>query len=255
MKQSLEHVKALGFNTVNLDSKPWADFFARYAGEPASAYVAMQEFMLVEMHRLGLGHTFLALYLNGDNLYPAIRDVPPVRGEDAIGVDGKSLNTYKYWSLKAQDSMVAHVAGLTRLYGQGMAEFAMPVPNHPIQTMFEAILRPSFDVEGTERYLAWLENRYSGNLALLNKRYGLQVDSVTDLNPGQYWLHPEKLGFAWGACPSADDFAGRTPDLWRWVDNQTWLAEETEHYFKTMKARFRELDPSQLIEPVLHQRG
>lgn len=255
MKHSLEHVKRLGFNAVNLDSKPWADFFARYAGEPASPYVAMQEFMLAEMHRLGLDHTFLALYLNGDNLYPLIRDVPPVRGEDAMGIDGRSLNTYKYWSPKAQDTMIAHVAGLTRLYGQGMAEYALPAPNRPIQTMFDAILRPSFDADGTERYLTWLEKRYSGNLALLNKRYGLQVASVTDLKPEQYWLHPEKLGFAWGACPSADDFAQRTPDLWRWVDNQTWLAEETEHYFMQMKARFRNLDPSLLIEPVLHQWG
>ena len=255
MSRSLEHIKALGFNTVNLDSKAWADFFARYAGEPASPYVAMQEFMLEETKRLGLLHSFLALYLCGDNLYPTIRDVPPVRGEDAIGVDGQSLNTYKYWSPKAQDSMVEHVAGLTRLYGERMAAYSKPEPNRPIQTMFDPIVRPSFDPEGRERYLTWLEARHKGNISQLNQRYGLQAGAFCELQPDQYWLKPRELGFAWGACPTAEDFSGLTPDLWRWIDNQTWLAEETVTYFRIMKDRFRSLDPSLMIEPILHQWG
>ena len=255
MRKSIEHIKALGFNTVNLDSKPWEDFFARYNGEPASTYVAIQEFMLGEMKRVGLNHTFLALYLCGDNLYPNIRDVPPVRGEESIGTDGKSLNTYKYWSPKTQDSMVEHVAGVLRLYGERMATYAQPEPNRPIQTMFEPVLRPSFDPEGRERYLGWLEARYEGLISLLNRRYELQAGSFRELQPEQYWLRPAELGFAWGACPTAGDFAEQTPDLWRWIDNQTWLAEETVAYFKTMKKRFRSLDPSLMIEPGLHQWG
>lgn len=255
MRQSLEHIKSLGFNVVNLDSKPWQDFFERYAGEPASPYVAMQEFMLDEMRRLGLAHTFLALYLCGDNLYPAIRDVPAVRGEDAIGIDGQSLNTYKYWSDNAQKSMVAHVRGLLRLYGQGMAEYDGVNPNRPMQTMFEPIVRPSFDAEGVTRYLAWLETRYAGRIDLLNERYGMQVSSVAEMSPGQYWLRPEELSWVGGACPTVTDFNEQTPDLWRWVDNQTYLGEETIHYFMAMKERFRALDSSLLLEPVLHQWG
>lgn len=63
----------MGFNSINLDSKPWEDFFARYRGESASQYVGMQEFMMEQAHALGMGHSFLAIYLNGDNLYPVLR--------------------------------------------------------------------------------------------------------------------------------------------------------------------------------------
>ncbi|MDR1188791.1 MAG: hypothetical protein LBK95_15310 [Bifidobacteriaceae bacterium] len=122
----------LGFTSLNLDSKPWADFFERYAGGPASPYVATQEKMMEAAARRGMDVTCLALYLNGDNLYPAIRDVPPVRGEDATGVDGASLGTYKYSSPKAQATMVEHVAGLLRLYGARMRQIGGRVV---VQTM------------------------------------------------------------------------------------------------------------------------
>src|SRR5206468_1293486 len=84
VRQGIADVAALGFNSINLDSKAWEDFFARYRGEPASPYVAMQEFMMAEMAKHGLDYTCLALYLCGDNLYPNIRDVAPVRGEEPM---------------------------------------------------------------------------------------------------------------------------------------------------------------------------
>jgi hypothetical protein len=79
-RRGIADVVALGFNSINLDSKAWADFFARYRGEPASPYVAMQEFIMAEMATHGLNYTCLALYLCGDNLYPNIRDVPAAPG-------------------------------------------------------------------------------------------------------------------------------------------------------------------------------
>ena len=75
-RRGIAEVAGLGFNSINLDSKAWEDFFARYRGEPASQYVAMHEFMMAEMAKLGLDYTCLALYLCGDNLYPNIRSVP-----------------------------------------------------------------------------------------------------------------------------------------------------------------------------------
>ena len=45
-RRGIADVASLGFNSINLDSKPWEDFFARYRGEPASPYVAMHEFMM-----------------------------------------------------------------------------------------------------------------------------------------------------------------------------------------------------------------
>ncbi|MFT3788670.1 MAG: hypothetical protein QM770_21275 [Tepidisphaeraceae bacterium] len=152
VQKGIADVAALGFDSINLDSKAWADFFARYRGEPASQYVATQEFMIEEAARLGLDYTMLALYLCGDNLYPNIRDVPPVRGEESIRPDGTPMGTYKYWSPVAQATMVEHVRGLLKLYGAGMRR--TPTGTIVMQTMFEPIPKPSFDDEGRQRVLS-----------------------------------------------------------------------------------------------------
>lgn len=60
---ALDEIRDLGFNAINLDSKSWADFFARCRGEPASPYVAMQEFMMAEARRRGPAHSSLAVCL------------------------------------------------------------------------------------------------------------------------------------------------------------------------------------------------
>lgn len=253
VRRGMADVAALGFNSVNLDSKAWEDFFARYRGEPASPYVAMQEFMMQEAATYGLDYTHLALYLCGDNLYPVIRDVPPVRGEEPTLPNGRPMGTYKYWSPRAQDTMVEHVRGLLKFYGQGMRR--RPDGRIIMQTMFEPIPKPSFDAEGKQRYLAWLKNRYSGDITKLNQRYGTTTKSFDDLKPSEYWLRPDELSWVDCARPGADDFARRTPDFYRWLDNQTHLAEVLEDYLAAMKKRWRELEPNLFIEPVLHQWG
>jgi len=261
VRRGIAEVQALGFTTLNLDSKPWEDFFARYRGEAASAYVGMQEFMMEQAAAHGLDYTHLALYLCGDNLYPTIRDVPPVRGEESIRPDGRPMGTYKYWSPRAQQSMEDHVRGLLRLYGPGMRRRPearwgqLAPPSVVMQTMFEPIPKPSFDEEGRSRYLSWLARRYEDDIARLNGRYGLNRASFADLTPSEYWLRPEELDWVGCARPSAEDFAGRTADFWRWIDNQTYLAGELEQYLAAMKLRWRRLDPGIFIEPVLHQWG
>jgi len=253
--EAMKDIAGMGFNSINLDSKPWEDFFDRYRGEPASQYVGMQEFMMEQAHALGIGHSFLAIYLNGDNLYPVLRDVPPVRGEEAIGPDGKSLDTYKYWSEKAQASMLEHVAGLMKLYGKGHVRFEGDGPCLPVHTMFDPCVKPSFDEEGRGRYLSWLDKRYGGDIAALNRRYGLQAASFSGLQPSEYWLKPEELHYVTCGVPSAADYRDKTPALWRWLDNQTWIAEETEKFFETMHRKYRVLDPRLFLFPVLAQWG
>ena len=54
VRRGVAEVAVLGFTTLNLDSKPWEDFFARYRGEAASPYVAMQELMMREAASHGL---------------------------------------------------------------------------------------------------------------------------------------------------------------------------------------------------------
>ena len=76
----------------------------------------MHEFMMAEMAKHGLDYTHLALYLCGDNLYPNIRDVAPVRGEEPLRPDGRPMGTCKYWSPKAQATMVEHVRGFCQFH-------------------------------------------------------------------------------------------------------------------------------------------
>lgn len=253
VRRGVAEAADLGFTSLNLDSKPWEDFFARYRGEPASQYVGMQEFIMAEAQKHGLDWTHLALYLCGDNLYPTIRDVPPVRGEESILPNGKPMGTYKYWSPKAQQTMVDHMLGLLKLYGAGMHR--RPDGRIVMQTMFDPIPKPSFDSEGREKYLSWLEKRYGGDIVFLNRRYGLTAKSFSELKPVDYWLRPEQLDWVGCAIPSADDFTRRTPDFHRWIDNQTWLAAVMEDYFDAMKVRWREIAPQLFAEPVLHQWG
>jgi hypothetical protein len=253
VRRGVAEAADLGFTSLNLDSKPWEDFFARYRGEPASPYVATQEFMMAEAKTRGLDWTHLALYLCGDNLYPTIRDVPPVRGEESVLPDGRLMGTYKYWSPRAQQTMVDHVLGLLKLYGAGMHRRADG--RIVMQTMFDPIPKPSFDAEGRQKYLGWLERRYRGDVARLNARYGLCARSFTELSPADYWLRPQELDWVGCAIPTGDDLARRTPDFHRWIDNQTWLAGVMEDYFAAMKARWCAVAPELFAEPVLHQWG
>ena len=254
VRQGIAEAAAMGFTTINLDSKAWEDFFARYRGEPASPYVAMQEFMMEEVAQHGLDYTMLALYLCGDNLYPTIRDVPPVRGEESIRPNGDPMGTYKYWSPRAQESMVQHVRGLLKLYGNGMRRHAGS-SSVIMQTMFEPIPKPSFDEEGRAHYLSWLERHFGADIAKVNHRYDLAAKSFSDLKPAQYWLRPEELSWINCAKPTPDDFSRRTPDFYRWIDNQAYLADVLDEYLAAMKNHWRSLDPAIFIEPVLHQWG
>lgn len=253
VRRGVAEAADLGFTSINLDSKPWEDFFVRYAGGPASQYVGMQELIMAEARSRGMDWTHLALYLCGDNLYPTIRDVPPVRGEESIRPDGAPMGTYKYWSPRAQQSMVDHVLGLLRLYGAGMRR--RPGGGIIVQTMFDPIPKPSFDEEGRTCYLTWLAARHGNDIGRLNTRYGIEAASFSSLTPDQYWLKPDELDWVGCAIPTADDFARRTPDFHRWIDNQTWLAAVMEDYFATMKSRWRAAAPDLFIEPVLHQWG
>ena len=253
VRRGIAEAADLGFTSLNLDSKPWEDFFARYRGEPASQYVGMQEFMMAEAQKHGLDWTHLALYLCGDNLYPTIRDVPPVRGAESILPDGRPMGTYKYWSPKAQQTMVDHVLGLLKLYASGMHR--RPDGRIVMQTMFDPIPKPSFDAEGKQKYLTWLAVRYDHDIGKLNARYGLAARTFAELTPVDYWLHPEQLDWVGCAIPTSDDFARRSSNFHRWIDNQTWLAGLMEEYFATMKANWREFAPQLFAEPVLHQWG
>lgn len=110
--RAMQDIAGMGFNTILLDSKSWQDFWERYEGKAASPYVKQQEYMMKKCAENGLCHHFLAIYLDGDNLYPNIRFSPPVTGEGIVDVDGRQMRYYRYWSEKAQASMLHHIKGL-----------------------------------------------------------------------------------------------------------------------------------------------
>lgn len=136
-----------------------------------------------------------------------------------------------------------HVHGLLALYGAGMTRLPGSPPHIVMQTMFEPIPKPSFDTDGKEHYRTWLEKRYAGDIETLNQRYGLTLKSFSALTPSEYWLRPEELNRVDCARPTAQDFAQRTPDFHRWIDNQTYLADEMEEYHATTKRQWRALEP------------
>ena len=247
---SMKQLKRLGFNTVELDSKDWQDFRDFFAGGEPSPYVAMQEYMKEAAHREGLEHMFLALYLNGDNLYPNIRFSPPVHGESVVNPDGSDGRWYRYWSGKARDAMTEHVAQLLAHSGEGEARIT--VAGHeriPLCSMWDPVAAPSFDADGIRRYTGWLRRRY-GSIEAFNSACGTNADSFDALKPSDYWF---ALRFGEGVSYSPEDLAELTPRFRLWADNMHWRAEELTDYFRNMEARLHGLDPRLYLMPNLSQ--
>lgn len=251
--EAIALLQRLGFQSVLLDAKAWEDFRERFEGGEASQYVKMQEFMQQELARQGMSHVFLSLYLNGDNLYPNIRFSPPIYGESVVNPDGSDGKWYRYWSPKAKDSMVSHVAGLLRCYGEGYARIeAGGETRKPMCSMWDPIVAPSFDQEGRERYLTWLEQRYQGNITRLNEAYGLQAETFLSLRPEEYWF---SCRYPQLTAVSEADVENRTPCFRVMADNKRWQSEELELYFAEMEKRLKAVDPSLFLCPDLAQWG
>lgn len=250
--QTMELIRDLGFNCVELDSKAWEDFRDRYQGGEASQYVYAQEYMMQSAEKHGLQHFFLALYLNGDNLYPHIRFSPPIWGESVMNADGTDGRWYRYWSQKAQDSMVAHVQGLQLLYDRNQARIMENgVSKIPLCSMWDPIVAPSFDEEGRARYLQWLESHYQ-EIASLNKAYGIDLDRFEDLRKEDYWF----------ACKYGDemlysqqDRETASPKFALWCDNMKWKRFELRRYFAQMQQRFAAFPQKLYLSPNMAQWG
>ena len=138
--------------------------------------------------REGLAYIFLALYGNGDNLYPHIRFSPPIHGESVTRRDGTDGKWYKYWAEAAKDSQREHIQELLATYPDGQAEMQIDGKSRlPICSMWDPMVMPSFDGEGQQRYRRWLERR-SGPSDALNAAYGTQPPAVRPLQPEDWCL-------------------------------------------------------------------
>ena len=251
--EGMELLKKLGFNSVLLDSKDWEDFRERYEGKPASQYVGMQEFMMEQIKKRGLSHTFLAIYLNADNLYPNIRFSPPVFGESVVTAKGNDGRWYRYWSEKAQETMTEHVSQLLEMYGENMTRIEVDgKEKKPLCSMWDPVVAPSFDEDGKKRYRSWLEKRYNGNIKTFNRFYKTEANSFETIEPEQYWFelrYPGKNGF------SEKELEDRDEKCRVWMDNQRWKSDELVFYFEAMQKKLHALDPQLYLCPDLSQWG
>lgn len=248
--QSMKLIHDLGFNCVELDSKAWEDFDERYRGGEASQYVSAQEYMMESAGRNELEYCFLALYLNGDNLYPNIRFSPPIRGESVIQPDGSDGNWYRYWSKKAMDSMERHVSGLLKLYGSKMLQVCGEEGRLlPICSMWDPIVAPSFDEDGRDRYLKWLQEQY-GTIQNLNKAYHSEFQSFAELEKEDYWF---ACKYGEGAVYQPESQEQAAPEFVLWCDNMKWRRRELQLYFKEMQTRFSKLFHNLYLSPNMAQ--
>lgn len=246
-------LKCLGFNSVLLDAKAWEDFAVRFEGGEASQFVKMREFIQKKLEHHGMSHEFLALYLNGDNLYPNIRFSPPIYGESVVNPDGSDGKWYRYWSTKAKDSMVKHVSGLMQCYTQNYVKVDINGEEKmPVCSMWDPIVAPSFDEEGRSRYLNWLKKKYNGDIENLNKNYELRADNFEDLKPEEYWFSCRYHG---RDSFSEEDVKNQSPCFRIMADNKRWQSEELELYFADMQKRLKEVNPELFLCPNLTQWG
>lgn len=251
IKQSIGLLKECGFNSVLLDSKAWEDFKERFEGKEASPYVAMQEYMQEELKNHDMSHVFLALYFNGDNLYPNIRFSPPVYGESVIHPDGSDGKWYRYWSDKAKESMKRHVEGLFRIYGKNYAKIMLDGEERlPLCSMWDPIVAPSFDDEGKRRYITWLKKEYRDSIQAFNEAYHSKFSEFMELNSSDYWYscaYPEEL------CYSLADMENNKPKYQMWIDNMKWKKQELVFYFQDMQRRLKEVKENFYLCPNLAQ--
>jgi len=251
VEEAIKLIKELGFNSILLDAKAQEDFHDRYNGLAPSQYVKMMEFMMKCIKENGMSHEFLALYLNGDNLYPNIRFSPPIHGDSVKNVDGTDANWYRYWSPKAHEAMMDHVTGLLKIYEDNATIIEVEgQKKKPICSMWDPIVAPSFDEEGIERYLAWLSETYENDISLFNKRYGTGFRSFSDLTPSDYWFENK---FTNKEMFTQADVALLAPKVIMWSDNMKWRKEELVNYFAIMQKKFKKLDESLYLCPDLAQ--
>ncbi len=246
--EAISFLKDEGFSSILLDSKAWEDFKSRFEGKEATQYVEMQEYMQQVIKKNALSHCFLALYLNGDNLYPNIRFSPPIYGESVVKSDGTDGKWYRYWSDKAKDSMCSHVKGLLSTYNDGLTEVEYKGDNRkPIVSMWDPIVAPSFDKEGQERYLSFLKTK-NKTIENLNVKYASSFTSFEELKPQDYWLEEKDL-----TQREKTNLSKECKQIL--YDNRMWQREELIIYFKDMKERLHNIDSSLLLTPVLAQWG
>lgn len=122
----------------------------------------------------------------------------------------------------------------------------------PICSMWDPIVAPSFDEEGRQRYLCWLEKRYGGEIAAFNAACDTNAESFEALTPCEYWFacrYPDDNGI------EEEEIKKKTAKCRVMMDNRLWQSEELVLYFAEMAKKLKAVEPDFYLCPNLAQWG
>lgn len=233
--EGMREIADMGFNSIILDSKLWEDFTRFFETGEASPYVAMQQYMIEEAKKCGLGINFLTLFYNGDNLYPHIRDSAPDLLHPVTGRDGKPFRGYRHWDLAQTEAMAVHTERLYRLLAKDAASKAVDetgVERTPCYFYHSPGVMPSFDEDGKRVYVNWLRNRYQENIDALNREYGAEWASFDAPDMRDLW--PEM---------TREDYRNGGARMRMHRDNMLFRQEIMESFYRELTVRVRKRLP------------
>ena len=250
---AIDEMRALGINCVVLDSKLWREFSEFFRDGTENHYVAMQRRVINRCRDIGMGVSFLALYHNGDNLWPKLHDSPPEFIDPPVDLQGQSIRGYRHWSDKQLNQQIQHCLDLYRHLAGPAAATALDENGQerlPFYFYHDPIFIPSFDRDGIDHYLGWLEQQYS--LDELNRRYGTEFDSIRAMRPEDYWVHPEKAGNLLDA-PCEEDYREKSKRIPIYADNQRFKRWVMKEAFRKLSEGLKQQEPRFYLYSALNQ--
>lgn len=245
VEAGMREIAEMGFNSIILDSKLWEDFTHFFETGEASPYVAMQQFMVAEAQKCGLGINFLSLFYNGDNLYPHIRDSAPDLLHPVTGRDGKPFRGYRHWDKEQIEAMAVHTQRLYDLLAKDAAIKAQDENGEtriPCYFYHSPGIMPSFDEDGRRVYVDWLRRFYHDDIVAMNRLYGTAYASFDEPTMEELW--PEM---------TAEDYRSGTPRLWVHRDNMLFRQDIMEDFYADLCARVRDRIPGIYLYDCLSQ--
>ncbi|HZK34163.1 MAG TPA: alpha-amylase family protein [Bacillota bacterium] len=244
VRQGIAEIKEMGFNSIILDSKLWEDFTEFFDSETASPYVEMQQYMIEECQKAGLGINFLTLFYNGDNLYSHIRDSAPDITNPICDREGNPIRGYRMWDQKQIDAMVEHTVNLYKRLAKDAAAKAVDdsgEPKVPCYFYHSPTIMPSFDGNGRFVYMGWLISRYK-SIAGLNRVYKTNYKDFDEIPLVDIW--PEM---------TSEDYKNPGLRMVMHTDNMLFRQDMMERFFAQLTQGVREQLPDIYLYDCLSQ--
>lgn len=248
--QMAEEIREMGFNGLNIEAKPWEEFFQYDQDRESCFYLDAVLRTLDACRREGLQHSWMGFWAYGENL--DLLGISPlhIRMGETCTIpehlrpgDILAERYYKAWSAKMVNTLAEHHAGLAANFPGKAAQLVPDMPS-TLVTGCELSIRPSFDEEGMARYRTWLAKHYEHDIEAFNEAYEVSFSSFDEINPEVYWSNyagEKRPHVPWRHWhPDATEFLAGGPVLQRWVDNQQWRADESEAFAQSLSQAYRQ---------------